>query len=326
MRNIIKIFIYISLFSSLLSSCDEDSFSQIVTFDVPLEAPRLVVNCNYTIGEDSIVVLLGKSRNTGDTTYNIPREMKNAKVELFKNGTKFLDIPYYEPANGFYSSTIFQLNGIASKIKEGESYLLKVSMAGYENVEAEQKAPIKPIVSSPFYKEDGFSTNVLGGGNNKSNLVQFNLADPADENFYTVALFIHFQDTISNISYTKPDYHELDQQFSSSLFDDSYGVKHTVTDGIFNGKKFNFRMGTSKFFFYWDSNTNEQIKDIKISKYQAFVYGISKEKYFYESSLDAFNNDIDILFGEPVVVNSNIKNGFGIFSIRNVSVIDIPVP
>jgi hypothetical protein len=269
--------------------------------------------------------MIGKSRNVGDENVFSQNEFKDAKVELFRNGTKFLDIPYFSPKYYNSSATIFQLNNVASKITDGATYSLKVSMAGYETVEAEQKVPTKPNLSSPIFKEDGFEVNSLGSGNTKKNLVQFDLSDPAEENFYTIALYLVFQDTTTKTVYTKPDYHELDQQFSNSVFDDyTYGAQHTVTDAIFNGKKFNYRMGTSKFFNFWDPSTGNLI-DAKLLSYKAFVYGISKEKYLYEASLAVQDNELNTLFGEPVIVNSNIKNGFGIFSIRNVTTIDIPV-
>ncbi len=185
--------------------------------------------------------------------------------------------------------------------------------------------PTKPALSNPIFKVDGFTENSFGSGNTKKNLVQFDLSDPAEENFYTVALYATVQDTITKKTYTNSDYHELDQQFNGSIFDDTYGIKHTVTDAVFNGKKFNFRMGTFSQFFYWEDEMDKPLENIKLLKYRAIVYGISKEKYLYEATLEAQDNGFDALFGEAIVVNSNIKNGFGIFSVRNVNSIDILV-
>ncbi len=326
MKNIIKISLYICLFSSIFCSCDEDSFSQVVTFDVPTVAPRLVVNCNYTIGEDSIVVIVGKSHNVGDSTFYSRREMKNAKVELFQNGVKLFDIPYYEKGTDFASGTIFQLDKVASKMTDGATYTLKVSSAGFENVESTQKVPTKPVISNPIFKKNDFIDNSIDGAGKKLDLVQFDLTDPSEENYYTIALDNIVQDTVTKKIFTLSESHSIDQQFTKSLFDDAYGSKHTINDAIFNGKKFSFRMGVGIGFGFWDPNTQTLIENIKLIAYRASIYSLTQEKYLYESSLIAKENELGSLFGEPVVINTNIKNGFGIFSIKNVSVIDIKIP
>lgn len=316
--NILTIFI-----CSLLSSCNEDSFTQIVEFDVPKATPKLVINCNYIIGDDSLFVYVDKSRNVGDLVTINPTEFQNAKVELYKNGAKFLDIPYHPQASLLVGLPVFQLNKAASLITDNATYQLKVSAAGYESVESEQITPTKPQLSNGKFENSGFKY-VSFGSSEKANLLEFELADTPEENFYTFQVNSVVIDTVSKEKYKIFEPILIDQQFSKDLLNSDFQTKITITDAIFNNKKVNVRLGVQETFFFWDTTSGKVIENAKLIAYDVNVYSMSKEKYLYEESLKEVG-DSGGLFGEYVVVNTNIKNGFGIFSIKNKNTINIPI-
>lgn len=323
MNKLFNIFILSITLGGLFSSCSEDSFSQIVEFDILKSPTKLVVNCNYDIGDDSLFVFVDKSRNVGETLSQNPAEFQNAKVELYKNGTKLFDIPYHKTASILANISVFQINNIASKMTDDATYLLKVSFDGLESVESEQITPKKPILANGIFKKEGFNYTSFGSVE-KKNLLQFDFTDPAEENFYTIKVNDIIQDTVSKKTFQLPGFIILEQQFAKGLFDNDPRGQFTISDAIFNNKKIEFKIGVEDVFFFWDPKTQKQIKNAKLISHQVNILSLTKEKYLYEESLKEVGNSGG-LFGEYVVVNSNIKHGYGIFSIKNKGVIDIPV-
>lgn len=323
MYKFLKINLLVLFIGSFLSSCNEDSFTQVVNFDVPNLPPKLVVNCNYNIEDDSLFVYVSRSRNVGENATISPTEFKDAKVELYKNGTKLFDIPYHQKASNLTFKTVFQINGVASKITDNATYKIKVSANGFETAESEQITPIKPAISKGKFEREGFKYSSFGSVE-KANLIQFELIDSPEENFYTIEVLSVVQDTISKKTYKSISPILIDQQFTKGLFDDEYKSRFSITDAIFSNKKIDIKLGTPDAFFFWNPITNNEIKNAKLVAYEVVVYSLTKEKYLYEESLKEVNNSGG-LFNEYVVVNSNIKNGFGIFSIKNKNKIIIPV-
>jgi hypothetical protein len=325
MKYIINAFLLL-IASLLLPSCNEDTFSQVVDFDVPAVKNKLVLNCNFTVGDDTIKVLLGKTRNVGETKNS--DGLEKCKVSLYRNNAKIADIPYKGPYFD-QNAKLYQLAGVKNLIKDKNLYTIKVEHPDFESIEASQDIPDAPQISQPFFLAKGFSSNDIFSSGEKYDLAQFELLDPAAENFYMLAGYSVFKDTINDLFQNNTEYFYLDKLFSNGgIFEDLGNVKHFLNDEKFNGKRFAMKLGVSPFSFgnFLNPDPNFDFTSAKRVKIIFNLYSISKQKYLYETSITAKDEGFGNFFGEPVTVNSNVINGYGIFSIRNLSTIEIKLP
>lgn len=308
--------------SLFFSSCD--SFDQIVEFDVPLVPSKLVVNANYTIGEDSLLVIVSQSRNVGDSsTINL---MNSAKVTISQNGNLLETLTYDDALSFRYQNAVYVLRNAKSKIIVNSSYTLKVSVAGFDDVQATQTVLAAPQIANISYIPNGYIFTSIDRSGEKVDALSFDVNDSPDENYYILSIKATVEDTLNNTIHLVKNNFYNDHQFSSSIFDDEYYQKSYLTDEIFNGKKVNLKLGIQDDYYYFDAETNEYIDHAKVLSYTVLLRAISKDKYLYEKTLQANQNNSDNIFAEPVVVHSNIENGFGIFSISTGSTLSIKKP
>jgi Domain of unknown function (DUF4249) len=314
-------------------ACDADSFEQIVTFDVPKEAPRLVVSCEYLNGSDSLQVFVSATWNSSDT--DLPSsKMDNCKVELYKGTEKIVELPYKltqkayiytsGKANilpqGYYAA---KMNGTLS---ERETYTLKVSAAGFETVEAKSIVPAVTKIKNVTFKKDGFKTlndgGLGGGGTTTKDLLAIEFDDPNDENYYIIECIEYQKDTLTQKVFQVRKYFSTNQKFNADIFgDDSSDRSLLFTDEIFNSKAFTFKMGVytdyPEYFNTPDGGGNN-FKNI-IEGYDIRLHSISKERFLFNNSLQAVYNNEGNPFGEPIPLYTNFDKGMGIFSFINTS-------
>lgn len=309
-----------------LESCNEDSFSQVVDFDVPTIKNKLVINCNYTVGEDTFKVLVGKTRNVGETINT--DGLDKCKVSLFRNNILVTEIPY---AGKYFdeNALLYRFNGAKGLFSDKGTYVIKVENGDFETAEAAQEIPDIPRVTNPFFQYKSFKTNDLFNPGEKYDLVGFGLDDPGEENYYMISAESTLLDTMSGSRLNSTEYFYLDKVLSKDgFFADLGNFNHFISDEKFNGKKFDVKLGFAPVTQSLLSFTNPSfdIFNARRIKITLSVFGISKQKFLYENSIEAKGQSLGNFFGESVTVNSNIKNGYGIFSIRNPATSVIIVP
>lgn len=297
--------------SLLMVSCNpEDYFNPVIEIDLPEHKPKLVVHSEMWEGQDSLLVFVTQSRGAldnkkfptvkdsayyiwnKDTTwyiniYESADLVENAKVELFKNDV-LLTTFSKKNQSGFHFANL------SSPLKQdGATYRLRVSAPGFESIEAIQQMPSAVKIDTVTYRP------------------QVKLTDPNDPLTYTTKdeFFIEFQDPPSekNFYVAEGFYYEKTGrdsflQYLNFYSLDPLSVSNYLSDQSFNGKKGGWRQHT-----YSTGKPSG-------SQYTIYLASLSEAYYLYYQSLNRYWNATDNPFAEPVVLYTNVKNGYGLFS------------
>ena len=311
MKNISNILIY-SCLAILFNGClnDDGTLGQVVTFDIPKEEPRMVCAANFLDTDTVFNVLLSLSKGVNDDPYT--DKMDKASVQLFKDNVLVTDFPKKTPIGSTFSFNTTNYSFINKKVLTDGEYKLNIAYSPYKPIEAIMKMPEKVNIKSAKYVPDGF---VLADGDKKDEFtVEF--VDPAGQNYYDFEIFYEYKDGTGLIRYDQP-YDVTTSTAGSGLFSDS--DRTTIfNDAIFNGKTHKLRIGVRGNSGFFDPNTGLFVSDANaiIIKF----YSLSKDSYLYEKSLQEYENSQGNPFGaEPSQINTNFKNGFGMFEVRRIS-------
>lgn len=314
MKNKLYIIFFITI--GLLSSCG-DKFKPIIELELPKEAPKLVLIANLMVGDDSIVTYITRTRGTLDNSpypivkdsisYKLPNDtttywyyrsvqldtVSNAKVELFKNSTLIATLSSKKSASLYYAR-------LPAPIKSSETYTIRVSVPGYTTIESTQKAPKVVKIDSLIIKEQ----------------VKVNTPNsPLDFSVYD-EYGIKFKDAIDEsscyfangtISYT------IAQKTESQSLDfysyDFASQNNLLSDASTNGQEIIWRQHAKNSL----ANFREQeAKDMVVT---IDFINFTLDRYKYNQAYSRYSNTANSPFAEPSTLFSNIKNGYGIFTI-----------
>lgn len=331
-----KIIYIAAIFSFLLTatSCSEDAFTQVVTFDIPKEPAKLVVTSDYLNSSDSMQVFISSSWNIGG---ELPKDsLKKCKVELLEGTKKIADIPYILSQNiasggfntGQSNSRTYQayyMAKIPTKLADNQSYTLRVSAVGFETVEAKSTMPKTVAIKKVIFTKNGFKGGSSGpfgnGGGSTIDLIAVEFDDAIEENFYNMEVIKMVRDTQTNELYKGTSYFSLNQKFSADPFgEDDYSRSFNFTDEIFNGKTFVFKIGidTEDTFIYSGNTGNSKGSSI-VESYEVRLHSLSRERFIFDNSLSKQQDSQGNPFAEPIPLYTNFDKGFGLFSLLNVS-------
>jgi hypothetical protein len=306
-----KLIKYFSLVFSILFivSCGdpEDIFSPIVDIKLPTFKSKLVVFANFRANSDTQTVYLTRTRSALDTSvrkvfvrndtfgifngkpivqpiYNEGDTLKNAKIELFRNDVLV----------GSFKSDALGLYFLPKKITaDGATYRIRAEVAGYDVVEATQKMPTPAKLDSVRYVKNGAVVQE-GLNTRKSNEYTYFFTDPTEEGNYYYIQAIRFDTSVRYNSAAKFYPQSLDKLAQSGF----------LSDKSFNGKAYNWRN-------YSDNNSEPQIR----SRIEYTLTTTTADLFQFTRSKELNENARDNPFAEPVILYSNIKNGYGIFTL-----------
>ncbi|MDZ7879314.1 MAG: DUF4249 family protein [Saprospiraceae bacterium] len=347
MKNIIN-FIGILLLIPFFA-CDEDSFSPLVEIDIPAHTPRLVIRADWQAGSDSLAVFVSKSKGVLDKTkanfsqvfsyWNGKDSIKyvqehydtvpNTKVELLRNGLLLGTIPYSR--KGYHvANKLYKLDTVS-----GATYTIRVSAPNFETVEAAQKI------------QEGFK--ILRGGYRKDAALYRDLSDPFSSPQRGDELTIEIQDSGND-----ENYYALNGSGSFGFFRspdalvsrDSMGQKFEafgyinnidpneendfLPDRSFNGKNYSWRFWLRPNLDFYSSNGNGNggISQLKSGdKITVNISSATKDYVLFLKTLDLTASAQDNpFFSEPVILYTNVKNGYGIFTIGSAKSAIIVIP
>ncbi len=328
-----------------IGSCSTDWFTPIVDLQIPPHDSKLVVYANWQAGSDSLIVFVTKSRGSLDSSlYDVDSlvarqggrggvsfqpfnydTVKNVEISLYKNDVLVSNIP--SNGLGFY--------GINTKVKidslGGSIYKIKVTAPGFPDVEASQPSFKIPKVTNLTYKLDGaYYTN-------PSDII----ATPKKGDEFG----IEFQDENTEINY----YDVLTAYFE---YKDASGVlqrsrnfiprnidpssdNEVLSDLNFNGKKYrwllwarnrDYSQGGGRGGPGGGQNPNDftpKSGDKLTMTFRTF----NKDWNLFKKSRSLLTQSQDnIFFSEPVLLYTNIKNGYGIFFINAEKTVTITLP
>jgi hypothetical protein len=310
----------IATFAITFCGC-ESFFDSVVEIETPDHKPVLVVAAYWEIGSDSLAVFVSKSRGGKDNSnYNVKDSnpfsgfnqgnydtVGNAKVELFRNDQLLGEIPYFKI--GYHlSKGRFKLDTVS-----GVRYKIRVSAPNLPTIEAEQVTQNKFKIMQTNYKKDGAiyqdPDELIGDKPRKGDEFSFEINDNgADENYYSIARD-RYQNSEINWYFKDP---MPSGQTYNNLF--SRNIDPLMEAGFLNDKTFNGGNYRWRFFIenYNGNSSYPQSGDKLIYN----VWSYSKDWFLFAKTLKILReSEGNIFFSEPVILYTNIKGGYGIFSI-----------
>ncbi len=290
----------------LLASCQKE-----ITVDVPPHSPKLVINSVTNTG-DTISVMVGKSIDVLKHKYGTDLSVNNAAVHLTV-GDKTPVAMKYDNASGMYIAAV--------EAEPGAVYHVKTIAPGYTEASASTRAPgVVKIQSVQRIKEARLDMD----GNTQDEL-RVTFDDPAGEKNYYIVI-IHSApviDSYNEFSYQgcvntpDPSVETLyDESIDQNTCIESNGI--FLRDELFDGRRKELRL--------YVRSMDLQPQEVPG---QGMVYPtieiqhVTEEyfRYIKSSRYASVNNGNP--FAEPSNVYTNIKNGFGIFSIAHSEVMEI---
>lgn len=274
------------------SSCNENSFSQVVEIDIPPHEPALSVRALFQQNDTLLSLLLTDSKGILESTSL--EIQKEATVRLFEN-EQALPVFSYNPNSSRFTAPI------PSGFEQAEStYRLEISAPNFKTISATQTMPKPVSILAGKYTPNG----TFSSEGDRVDAIEIEFQDPSDEeNYYAISAvervaYFNGQDT---------SYYDSEIYLESNDPLVSFGTAQLLllSDVAFNGN-------TYKVLLY--SYNKLQEGEIKIQ-----LLSVSRDTYLYHRSLSNYYDAQDNPFAEPVNVHQNIENGHGIFGLMAVS-------
>lgn len=286
-------------------SCQKELEIKLPDFD-----PKPVVNCLFST-DTNFVINLSHSISLNDS---VKVDIENAKCYLFSDEILIDSLSYI--SDGFYKSNI--------KPEQGKYYKLKVISTNFDEVSSISYIPVTPqilnieqqdfAVPPPVYSSD-ITENV------PLNKLSITFLDDANvENYYELKILIkrYWADIQENQIQRCPRLFSYDEVIRNEDILDYEPNLFVFSDSLFNGQT-----KTIDFLYKQDGITMGCNSDDCVYFYGQYrIYykfrAISKEMYDYRKSLikHVYNQPTTgfEVFGDPVPMYSNIKNGLGVFA------------
>ena len=287
--------------SLIFFSCDTTAI-----IDLPKNPPKLTLNCiglntqayQYNEGWRARITL-----STDILKFPEFPMVQNATVSVYENGrlSETLSNGNFHDFKGW--QTGIDCNYGASNLPPlpGNEYRIEVSSEQYGTLSSSYVQPQKVVV-------DSLEVKIIGPHPTYANnmIIQFNVtfADPPGENYYQIEIGRQLQTLpdpnrgIVGLDFTDPAYKEANEMFPNIY------SPLTFTDVYFNGEKTSLEFESTVF----------QEPDFGFSYYTVYLSNITKEYYFYLKGINLQGINLEDPFAQPVKVENNIQNGFGIFT------------
>lgn len=297
MKTLRIFFLLIAATTLVLQSCDEDSFSQVVTIEVPEHEPQPVVLLQVDADQEhqlSALVSNSKSILDPESTYQIPVD---AELKLLRDGSLYGELEFFNDVlrYEYFTSEPFPNEG-------GVKWELQANIPGFDPVVVEQIMPPKPIVKSATYEVEG--TIDSEGYRVDELIVDVEDAQPGVINYYGVALWQIFVQTDSNGDTIQISRNRVYLDTNDPLLSYSNRYDLIFTDEGFSNNEYQLRTYT-----YYSLDERAELEVI--------LYQLTEDAWLYARSLQQYNDAIDNPFAEPVTVHSNVNGGFGVFTLAN---------
>lgn len=273
----------------LLLSLTVLSCEKYIDMEIPDSGRKIVVNSLYSNSGDVVVNLFMSRFILDDMSANA---ISGAQVILSENGLVVDTLIEIEP--GVYST-----QGFTPAVQS--THTLRVTKNGV-TVSAQciipYPVPIEFIDSMQVSRNDWDYLRL-----------QFEINDPPEDNYYMIGFMILNGDTILNEKY--PLYIYSDEPVVESYFD-GFAL---FNDQLFNSTSFALNFDLELYSFFEDTTS-----------LGIFFLSVSEEMYLYCKTLSTQQETMNSPFAEPVMVFSNIENGYGIFAGYSVFTDTIYIP
>lgn len=300
---------FLLFFLCTLFACNEDFISPIIEVELPDVTSKLVIYGQVEEGADTLNIIVTSSRGildnrpfpeVTDTIWFPPGSsnfmirqiqamdtVNQVKLEMYKNNTLFAVFAKHPKVLGVYTAILDQ----NLRYEPGVTYTIKASAPGFESIEAVSAIP-QPVPIDSI----SFRRNIkVADPNDPTSLEEVNefaisFSDPVGmDNYYKFSAV--YQDTILGVE--RPT-HLFSLDFKS-MYDQ-------LNDASFNGKATTW-------------NVHEDVNHPQYGQYMVFsLHHISPSLYRYNLSVRRYENAQGDPFVEPIILYTNVKNGYGVFS------------
>ena len=282
-----------------LTSCDEDKFSSVKVIEFPEHESKLAVTSHLSDGfidpNTGTVPSAFVSNSLGILDNKEFDLIKDATVQLFKNGDLLYDFTYDENFDRYLLPDNYELNA--------GSYTMEVSAPNFaDKLTATQEMPSQAEIVSATYE---FEKVPFDFDDTLYDLLKLKINDPADEeNYYGFEVIFEVQQNNGEV-YDNRAYSDSDDPLME------YGDRFylLLPDIAFNGKSHDVRL-LQQSRWYTDSQQDLIAVRVKITT-------LTKDYYLYDRSRALAYEADGNPFAEPVLVHSNFDNGFGVFTLSN---------
>jgi hypothetical protein len=279
----------------LFSSC-----TKVLNDELPENKPKLVVN-GFINTDSTLKVNISKTVHVfaNENTNNLPF-IAGATTKFYENGVLLFSLQ--EDENGYYTKPGFYPS-------QGRIYKIEVEKEGYPSVNAETDIPSPVSIQS--FDTTLVSDNENGGGYFYGEEIRCKLKyiDPAGTtNYYRLDCYLHYEDEEGN-EYLNRQYVYVNEN-DEHLFDKVYGYL-LWTDLLTQGGETEINFKIYPDGYYDEGNPNNSVS----ISYIVMLSSVSEDYYKYDKTRSIFyetGGSADP-FSEPVLIHTNIKDGFGIF-------------
>jgi Domain of unknown function (DUF4249) len=304
-----------TIITLFLCGCEKN-----VTIELPVKTPKLVINAfGYRDSVFSPYIgffVVGKSRGIleplqrNDPNWQDLLYVKDAVFLLYANDVLFDTIRYDTAKKGYSQNKFF--NG------KVEKYTIKGGAPGFLPIEATSSV-LEPIpIKITQYKQKVRKKK----NGDLVDEITIAFSDPGNEkNFYRIDFFSLYAGNFfgKNCFFTKDaDIDEVGRDFDP--FADELCLESvTLNDNNFDGaeKRVTFEVLSEAMKPFTDPQTGI------VSFPKVVLEHLTENHYRYINSIAKYNDTRDNPFAEPVSAYTNIKNGYGIFTILTGSSQDI---
>ncbi len=313
---------------SLMASCTANWFTPVVDVTIPPHVPKLVVYANWQTSEDTLVVFVSQSRGSLDSSlYDVDSVITNAgrgtsiflydtvpgaKVDLYKNDVFVMNLPRMG------KSLFGKIGRNLTDSVGGSAYKLVVSAPNFTTVEAVQPLYSRPKIKSVTYAQDGafysdpanpFSTPEKGDG------INIEFEDPAGEaNYYDILSMVFERDSAGGIFYSR--------SFVPRSID-VLSEAEVLPDGTFNGKSYKWQLWARSRDYNFRGGgggpggggpPQNQFLPRSGDRITFTFRTFNRDWQLFKKSRNLLQQaQQNVFFSEPVLLHTNIKNGYGIF-------------
>lgn len=274
--------------------------------DFPLRPSKLVANCFFS--PDSVwKIQVSESLSVLDNAEL--SLLNNATVLLFRDST-LLDSIKESNSYGVYTSSLHLP-------VENVTYSIEVTTPKYKNpAKAEARTPKSipiedvtiTIRDSMFYRDYYYPDENYLHGQVEGDFGVL-IDDPAGaENYYELKIYVYNiyqyweEDSLTFKTDRYPMSFSTDDPVAEDYNSDDFITSLLFSDQIFNGQLYEL----SLHFNDWDATYDRY--------YEFELKSLSREGYLYRKTVQEYENSNGDPFSEPVVIYSNIENGYGIFA------------
>jgi len=260
---------------------------RVVEIELPEYKPRITMYCYYHPEDYYVGARLVQSLAIDSTAF--PEGISNGTVLIYENGQFFEE---FENPSG--NSSNYRYRNL-SPATPGNTYTITAQAEGFPDVSASQIMPYPPTATL-----DQFINNSSIIVNDKhQDIFKITLEDDPDtDNYYEFRIFTREKEDAPYGNWKGRNLRSLHSQVIT-------GRKILyLKDDSFNGETYQAELLSNT-----RDTTNLQIRIL--------IGAITRDKYLFFQSLQAYQEASNNPFAEPVIIHTNVENGQGIFSMEN---------